>query len=160
MAVNESKLKTGTLTIGGTGSPPIGGSEFACQATNVRLAPTHNDTGDEVETLCGDKLGADTDTSWALQGTSIQDFDDPDGFVMFAFDSNLQTVPFSWQPSATSPTFTGTCNVRAVEIGGDVNVRLSTDFEWPVIDGPDVTPPVVADVEGEAVETEGEYQPA
>lgn len=142
MAVNESRLKEGTLTLGGTGG--TGGVEFACQPTNVRVTPSHDETGDEVETLCGDKLAADTKTSWALAGTSIQDFDSPEGFVQFSVENNLDVVEFTWQPNAGAFEVAGEVQVRACEIGGDVNTRITTDFEWPCQNDPEFTwPPVV-----------------
>lgn len=143
MAVNEARLKTGKLTLGGTGSPPTGGTEFACQATNVRVTPSHDETGDEVETLCGDKLAPDVKTTWTLAGTSIQDFDSPDGFVQYSVENNLEVVSFTWQPNASTFIVAGTVQVRAVEIGGDVNTRLTTDFEWPCQDDPTFTWPTV-----------------
>lgn len=126
--ITESKLKSGTLTLGT--SP---GVSFACQATNVRLVPSANETGDEVETLCGDKIGAEVKTSWTLAGTSIQDFTDPEGFVLYCFEHDLETVAFSWQPNVDAGTWSGSVEVRAVELGGDVNSRLTTDWEWKVM---------------------------
>jgi phage-related tail fiber protein len=108
------------------------GKDFACQATNVRLSPSVKETGDEVETLCGDVIGADANTSWTLKGSSIQDFDDVEGFVLYCFENDLVEVPFTWQPSATAGSWSGTVEIRAVEVGGDVNKRLSTDWEWKV----------------------------
>lgn len=141
MAVNESRLKTGKLTLGGAAG--VGGTEFACQQTNVRVTPSHDETGDELETLCGDKLAPDVKTSWSLAGTSIQDFDSPDGFVKYSVENNLEVVEYSWQPNAGTFEVTGTVQVRAVEIGGDVNTRLTTDFEWPCQDDPTFTWPTV-----------------
>jgi hypothetical protein len=159
--ITESKVKNGTLTLGGTAG--VGGTEFACQATNVRLTPSHDESGDEVETLCGDKLPPDVKTTWSLAGTSIQDFDDPAGFIKFSIDNNLEDTEFSWQPNAGDTTVAGTVQVRALEVGGDVNARITTDFEWPVQGDPDWTWPapgggaVVAttetpDTEGETVD--------
>jgi len=148
VAVNESRLKTGKLTLGGAAG--VGGTEFACQATNVRVTPSHDETGDEVETLCGDKLAPDVKTSWSLAGTSIQDFDSPDGFVQYSVENNLQVVEYSWQPNTSTFEVTGTVQVRAVEIGGDVNTRLTTDFEWPCQDDPVFTWPTVAGATAEA----------
>src|SRR4051812_25685242 len=117
LVITESKLKVGKLTLGGTGTPVVGGVEFACQATNVRIAPTFNEEGDEVETLCGDKLSPDTKTTWNLQGTSIQDFDDPAGFVQYTWENNLTKTPFSWQPNENATVVSGTVEIRAVEMG-------------------------------------------
>jgi hypothetical protein len=156
MAIAESKLKTGTLTLGGTGDPPVGGSEFACQATNVRIVPSFNDTGDPVETLCGDTLSADTTVDWALQGTSIQDFDSPEGFIQFSWDNNLTNVPFVWTPNDSGVSYSGTVQVRALEVGGDVNTRITTDFDWPCQGMPEATwvPPLPLDEEQEEDEDE------
>lgn len=135
MAIVESKLKTGVLAFGGT--TPI---DFSCQATNVRLVPSHDSTGDEVETLCGDTLAADTKTTWALAGTSIQDFNDPQGFILWAFTNNLTNVPFTWQPNPTAGTWSGTVQVKALELGGDVNARLTSDWEFAITGQPTLTP--------------------
>jgi hypothetical protein len=137
--ITESKVKNGTLTLGGTAG--VGGTEFACQATNVRLTPSHDESGDEVETLCGDTLPPDVKTTWSLAGTSIQDFDDPAGFIKFSIDNNLTDTEFSWQPNAGDTTVAGTVQVRALEVGGDVNTRITTDFEWPVQGDPTWTWP-------------------
>jgi hypothetical protein len=125
--ITESKLKNGTLTLGTSPAVP-----FACQATNVRLVPSANETGDEVETLCGDKIGAETKTSWTLAGTSIQDFTDADGFVLYCFEHDLEIVAYSWTPNPEGPTWSGTVEIRALEMGGDVNSRLTTDWEWKI----------------------------
>jgi len=150
VAVNESRLKTGKLTLGGTAG--VGGTEFACQATNVRVTPSHDESGDEVETLCGDKLAPDVKTTWSLAGTSIQDFDKPAGFVQYSVENNLEVVEFSWQPNASTFVVEGTVQVRACEIGGDVNARLTTDFEWPCQDDPSFTWPTV--VPGATIQTD------
>lgn len=139
MPITESKLKEGKLTLGGTGG--TGGTDFSCQPTNVRVTPSHDESGDEVETLCGDTLGAEVKTSWKLNGTSIQDFDNAAGFVRYTVEHNLEKVEFTWQPNAGAFAVTGEVEVRAVEIGGDVNARLTSDFEWPVTDTPTFTWP-------------------
>lgn len=143
MAVVESKLKTGSLMLG---TAP--GTEFACQATNVRIVPTFNEEGDEVETLCGDVLAPSTTTSYAMQGTDIQDWDAVGGagIVQYSWTHNLETVPFTWRPNASTVTFAGNVQVRALEVGGDVNVRITSDFDWPITGAPTVTwATVVAD---------------
>jgi hypothetical protein len=157
VAVNEARLKTGKLTLGGAAG--VGGTEFACQQTNVRVTPSHDETGDEVETLCGDKLAPDVKTSWSLAGTSIQDFDSPDGFVQYSVENNLDVVEFSWQPNVSTFEVTGTVQVRAVEIGGDVNARLTTDFEWPLQDDPVFTWPAVAGTTTTTPPTETPHEP-
>jgi hypothetical protein len=165
MAIVESKLKVGKLTLGGTlpvdplTGPPTGGTEFSCQATNVRIVPTFNDAGDPVETLCGDKLTADTTTDFALQGTSIQDFDSPAGFIEYSWTNNLVNVPFVWQPNETENLYYGTVQVRALEVGGDVNARITTDFEWPIQGMPEVVWVAAGGATQEAPQEEEEPEP-
>jgi hypothetical protein len=138
MAVVESRLKTGTLSLGGTmpvdplTGPPTGGTEFSCQATNVTITPSFSDEGDMVETLCGDTVLPTTKTDWTLTGTSIQDFDNPASFQKYTWDNNLVEVPFLWEPNASDVAFYGMVQVRALVVGGDVNTRLTSDFEWSI----------------------------
>lgn len=132
--ITESRVKAGTLTLGGsgggTGTP---GTAFACQASTIKCTPSYDDDGDAVETLCGDKIPAGKKESWTLNGTSIQDFDDPDGFLAYCYDHSLESVAFEWQPNVVgAPTITGTVVIRALELGGDVNTRLTTDWEWDI----------------------------
>jgi hypothetical protein len=166
MAVTESRLKTGKLTLGGTPpvtppGPPTGGTEFACQATNVTITPAFSEDGDTVETLCGDTVLATTKTDWSLTGTSIQDFDIPDSFIKYTWDNNLTEVPFAWQPNENATVFYGVVQVRALTVGGDVNARITADFEWPINGQPDVTWPTVvgADTEADQQEEEPEEEP-
>ena len=136
MPIVQSKLKTGTLTLGATP-----GTDFACQATSVKLTPSYEDDGDNVETLCGEALSPGKKESWTINGTSIQDFDDPMGFVQYCFDNATQIVDFSWCPATgVSPTYSGKCTIVAVEIGGDVNTRITTDWEFAVEGKPTLTP--------------------
>lgn len=123
MPITESKLKAGTLTLGGV--------DFAAQATNVRVTPTHDEDGDAVETLDGSALTPDVTRGNTLALTAIQDWEDVDGFVNYTWENDLETVAFSWKPKgAAGPTYAGNVEVRAVEVGGDVNKRTTTDAEW------------------------------
>lgn len=134
MTITESRLKEGTFTLGdetGTG--------FACQATNVHVTPSYDSDGDAVETLCGDEIPEGKKESWVIGGTSIQDFDDPAGFLTYCYEHAMETTPFSWQPNVNAPTYSGDCVVVALEEGGDVNSRLTTDWEFDVVGRPDRT---------------------
>ena len=135
MAITDSRVRNGTLSLGDT---PV---SFECQATNVRIVADHTQE-DGVETLCGDMSEPSLETIYTLAVTSIQDFDDPDGFVNYCYDNTGTVVAFEWVPGPAdvSPTFTGTCQIRAVEIGGDVATQLTTDAEFPCIGKPVRTP--------------------
>jgi hypothetical protein len=153
MAIIESKLKTGSLMLGGT--------EFACQATNVRIVPSFNEEGDAAETLCGDTLAPATTTDWALQGTHIQDWDSAGlGIVEYSWTNNLVTVPFVWKPNATAVQYAGNVQVRALELGGDVNARITSDFDWPITGAPTPTWAAATAATGATAGTPGTWTPA
>ena len=125
MAIQESRLKTGTLTLDAL--------PFASQATNVTLEPDTDTEGEDLEVLSGETLAEEEVYSWSLEIEAIQDFDDPAGFVKFCKDNAGQLVPFVWAPTgASGPSYAGTVKVRPVSIGGDVNTRLSTSASFPV----------------------------
>lgn len=132
----ESRNKSGTLTLGTTP-----GTSFACQATNVRVTPTHEETDDAIETLCGDELPAARKRTDVLGIVAVQDFDKPDGFVAFTWANDLKTVPFTWKPNADAPTYAGDVEILALEVGGDVAVRLTTEAEWNIVGPVAVTYP-------------------
>lgn len=126
--VVESKLRTGSLKFGATGSEV----EFSCQATNVTIASTYNESGDPVEVLCGASLPAATTVAKSLKVTAIQDFDDPAGFMRYLRTHELEDVPFSWQANPTAEIASGTVQCRLGDWGGDVNKRLTTAPELPI----------------------------
>lgn len=142
MTVTESKLRQGTLKLG-TGGSLV---EFGCQQTNVTIASTYKDEGDPVEVLCGDTLPAATTVAKNLKITSIQDFDNPAGLMVFLRDHELEEVDFEWQANATSDVAAGTVQVRLGDWGGDVGKRITTAPELPIITL-DWQPPVVAAAE-------------
>lgn len=138
MPITESRLKSGTLTIDAI--------SFATQASNVRLSPKTDETGDPLEVLSGDKITAEDETTWELIIEAVQDFDDPAGFVNFALSNANELVPYTWSPNSDvgdvvgqGVAYSGTVRVRPVEIGGAVNARLSTDAEWPCTAAPTAT---------------------
>lgn len=133
--IEDSRNKGGTLT--------VDAQPFAKQVTSVSLEPSEDTEGDPVEVLSGDTIEADEVTSWELNLGAIQDFDDPAGLVEFARANAGDLVPFSWRPNATGPTYSGTVRVRALTIGGDVAVRLTSSKAWPVIGEPTVSYPSV-----------------
>ena len=131
MPITESKLKSGVLT--------IEGQAFATQASNISLTPDVDEQGDRLETLSGDIILPSETTSWTMSITAVQDFTSSTGFVNYCMANAGDVVSFSWKPNATGPTYTGTLKVRAAEIGGEVNTRLTTSVEFAVVGTPVVS---------------------
>ena len=134
-AIEDSRLKGGTLT--------LDAQPFGKQMTSVSLEPSEAEEGESIETLTGATVEPDEVTSWVLNLGAIQDFDDPAGFVEFARANKGEIVPFTWDPNAGGPSYTGTVRVRAVTIGGDVATRLTSTKAWPVIGEPTPEDPPV-----------------
>lgn len=128
MPATDSRQGPGTLSLGTlTGA--------GCQMSNVRLVPSQ-DEEDGTPTLCDPDPAPQVSESWALEGTAIQDWEDSAGFVEFCRTNSGNTVTFEWVPNTTltpAVTFSGSCQVRAVEIGGDVGSQNTTDFSFPVV---------------------------
>lgn len=129
MTVTDSRQGPGTLTLGTlTGA--------GCQMSNVRLVPSQNEE-DGTATLCDPTPAPQITEAWTLEGSAIQDWEDAAGFVEFCRNNSGTTQTFEWVPNTgltpTVVTFSGSCQVRAVQIGGDVGAQNSTDFSFPVV---------------------------
>ena len=126
--ITDSRQGIGTLTIGGT--------DFAAQASTVKLTPTVN-TEDGTPTLAVPKPAPNTTVAWALNVSAIQDFADPAGFVNFLMDNALSELPFVWEPiTGAAPAYSGTVQIVPIEVGGDVAVQVVTDVELPLVGEP------------------------
>lgn len=144
MTITESRLKEGTLKIG-TAPDEL---DLSCQLTNARITSSYDDDGDAVETLCGDMIAAGRKLSGrAVAGTFIQDFtDDAASILAYLFEHDLEEVAFTYTPNEDGPTATGSVRleVPAEAWGGDVNTRITSDFEWQITTAITWTPAAAA----------------
>src|SRR5215467_712597 len=134
MATTDSRQGPGTLKIGTTAPDMI---EVAPQAATVELTPTVN-SSDGTPTLETPEPAPETSVAWHLKISSIQDFEDPAGFVNFLMDHALAELAFEWAPKGATgaPTYSGTVQIVPIGIGGDVGVQVVTDVELPVVGQP------------------------
>jgi hypothetical protein len=143
MPITESRLDHGTLTLTPGGTSPTA-QDLSCQITNARLTSAYSDDGDAVTTLCGDTKPAPRKLDGhKLEGTIIQDFDDPAGAVAFFWDHDLEVVDFEFVPNGTgAPTVAGSLQIEIPQdtYGGDVNTRVTSDFAWNLQSKPTFTP--------------------
>lgn len=146
MPINESRLQSGTLTLGPAGTGEI---DLSCQITNVRITTAYSDDGDSVTTLCGDtKPPPRKLDGHKLEGTIVQDWDLAEtagGVTDYLWNHNLEVVAYSYTPNdkTTCPVITGTLMVEipAETYGGDVNKRITSDFVWSLQEAPTRTYP-------------------
>jgi hypothetical protein len=126
MTIEESKVRDGTLV--------LGSEFFSCEPTSVLIASEYNEEGDPVEVLCGEGLAADTTVNKSLNITAIQDFNNPEGLMRFLRDNELRTVPFMWKANQEgAQVANGQIQCRLGDWGGEVNTRLTTDLELPIV---------------------------
>jgi len=132
MPLTDSRLGPGTIKFATL--------DFSYQAANVRLVPSIDET-DGTATLAEPDPAPLAKVSWALEGTCIQDFEEALGFVNWTMDNALTEVAFTFTPatSAVGLVYSGTVQVRPVEIGGDAGVQVTTDFSMPLVGLPSRT---------------------
>lgn len=131
MAITDSRIGPGKLTIDSV--------EFGCTIFAAKLVPSHEDVDtrrrfcDSTDPVPGLK------TSWSLEGELGQDWEDKTGIVEYCKNNNGMNSTFTLEldSSAASPiTYSGTCQIRAVEIGGEAGEELVSDFAFPVLGEP------------------------
>ena len=131
MPVAAQTMGPGVFTIGSVGTP----LDLTAQVTSLKVTPS-TESGDSVPTLSGETLDAEETTSWALSGSMIQDLTE-DGMYDYTWNNAGDVVPFTFTPStAAGRDITGNVKVRPLEVGGDVKVKNTVDFEWPIIGTP------------------------
>jgi hypothetical protein len=131
----SNALGPGTLTLGATGSP----RQFAANVTAAALEPSYSD-GDVLELLDGSTESEGDQETWALTGTIRQQLT-ADALEDWCLSEAGKEVPFTFKPNNdVSKTYTGTCRIRAVKIGGDVKKKNTSDFSFPCVGKPKITP--------------------
>jgi hypothetical protein len=151
--ITESRLKDGTITLG-TAPDDV---DFSCQVINARVNTSYEDDGSAQETLCGDQIAPGRKlSSRSLAGTFIQDWSAVESITDYCYAHELEEVTFSYAPNgATGVTLSGTVRVEvpAETYGGDVNTRITSDFEWQMTQPLTRTPPVAGTTAAKATAT-------
>lgn len=134
MAVKTLTMGPGTLTIGEVGTT----QEFASQLTSCRFTPTA-DKGDPINVLSGEQVAGDRTESFTISGTLVQDFGDATGLTEFCWTNRGVQLPFVFMPNtAAGRQVSGDLVVEAVEIGGDVKTKPTSDFTFDVVGTPQI----------------------
>jgi hypothetical protein len=121
----DSRLGPGTLKFGTLG--------VEAQVSAATLTPKIDET-EGVATLANPTPVADVKTSWTIKGETISDWEDAAGFVQYCFDNSGASVEFVFVPNtAAGASWSGTCQVRAIEIGGKVSEQSVVTFEFPLV---------------------------
>lgn len=143
MPVVSYKMGPGTFKLGTAGVMDV-----SCQVTNLIVSCSESvESTDPIPVLCGDEIpGEDTVSyAWTVAGTLVQDISST-GVVDYTWDNKGVTVDFEFIPNTVGGrSVTGEVRVIPLPVGGDVNARPTSDFEWQV--PPDSADPVLGDAE-------------
>lgn len=132
MAVKTTKIGAGTLTIGALTDL----TNFAGQVTSCRLVPSV-DQGDSINVLSGESVAGDRTESWTLEGTLLQDYGNTGSTTEWLFDNRGETHVFTFVPNtASGKGWTGSLVVEAIESGGDVDTKPTSDFTFVLVGAP------------------------
>lgn len=131
MAVATYTVGAGSLSIGAAGLL----TTFGSQATNVRLVPK-SDIGDTIYVLSGESVAGDFLETYTLEGTLLQDLG-ATAKTEWLFEHSGETHVFEFIPNTVAARkITGSLVVTAVEIGGDVKTKPTSDFSFTVVGKP------------------------
>lgn len=132
MAVETITVGAGQLTIGALTDL----TNFSSQTTSVKLVPDV-DQDDPIKVLSGESVAGDRTESFTLEGSILQDFGSADAKTEWLFTHRGETHAFEFVPNTSKgKKITGSLVVEAVEIGGDVGTKPTSDFEFTVIGEP------------------------
>lgn len=120
-------LGPGTLTLGASGDL----RQFAAHTTATSLVPSYSD-GDVLNLLDGSTETEVDEETWALKGTFRQQLE-TDAIEDWCLTNAGEEMTFTFTPvDAVSKSYTGTVKIRAVNIGGDVKTKNTSDFSFPL----------------------------
>lgn len=132
MAVNIITVGPGTLTVGAAGALTV----FSSQVTSCKLVPSV-DQGDSIRVLSGEQVAGERTESWTLEGSLLQDFGSAGSRTEWLFTNRGTTQVFEFVPAtAAGKKITGSLVVEAIEIGGDVDAKPTSDFTWVLVGNP------------------------
>ena len=128
-----------TLTIG-PGKLTIGApdalSNFASQCTSAKLVPSV-DKGDPIKVLSGESAAGDRSESFTLEGNLLQDFGATESTTEWLFTHRGEDHPFEYVPNTgAGKKITGTVQVEAIDIGGDVESKATSEFKFDLVGAP------------------------
>lgn len=132
--ITAHKLGPGTLKFGETGSE----QEFASHVTACTISPSFNEE-DPIPTLSGDQfVDGDATFEGTISGEFLQEYT-VEGLVKWTWDNNGQTVPFVFTPRTDAElSWKGQCVIRPVNVGGEVKVANTAEFEFRVLELPTI----------------------
>lgn len=126
-----AKLGPGTLVLGSVGTQ----LDMSCQLTEITIA-AEGDSEDSEGTLCGETIAGARTYAWTMTGSLFQDYE-TDGVIDFTWKNTGAEVPFKFVPDVSDPAaVTGRVTIDPLSIGGTVNQKNKSEFEWSIVGTP------------------------
>jgi hypothetical protein len=122
----DSRAMVGSLT--------IDGEEYNFLMSSVAIKPAGSKEA-PTEVLSGELIYPPNTPAATLSCSAISDFLDPTGLVAKSWKFDDQVVPFEFVPNKAYAdiVYTGTVQVGAIEIGGEVNKLTNNSFDWGIV---------------------------
>lgn len=118
------------------GPDATGAPAFSAQVRSAKLVPSVT-IGDPIDLLDGSTAPGDRSESFALVGTFQQDFGKVNSVVEWLFEHRGEVHPFEYVPNnVDGRMISGDLTVEAVDLGGDVKTKPTSDFEYAVVGEP------------------------
>jgi len=134
-AVTPITIGPGLFTIGADTDL----TNFSHQCTSLKVVPSVT-KGDPINVLSGGQAPGDRSETFAIEGTLLQDFGRDNSTTRWLFDHRGEDHVFSYFPNnANGGEITGLLTVEAIDIGGEVKTKPTSDFTFTLI-GPPVLP--------------------
>lgn len=130
VAHRAQKLGPGLLTIGEVGST----LDMSAQLTAVSVT-WENEEEEPLNVLSGEVIAGDDTYIATLEGTVVQDLTE-DGVIDWTWKNKGQVVPITFSPTSGEAQVTGRVKVGPINLGGDVNVKNTSDVSWVFVGEP------------------------
>lgn len=132
MTTNVITMGPGKFTIGETADLTV----FSGQVTSIKLVPSVNKS-DAIDVLDGGQVAGDRSESFKIEGTLLQDFGATESTTEYLFTNRGTEQPFLYIPnSSQGKEITGVLTIEAIEIGGDVKTKPTSDFSFDLVGTP------------------------
>jgi hypothetical protein len=132
MPVKSITIGPGTLTIGSDTEL----TNFSSQVTKCSLVPKVT-VADPLDVLSGEQVPGDRTETNTLEGSFLQDFGAADSTTEWLWEHRGETHDFVYAPSAANGReITGQLTVEAINIGGDVKTKPTSDFVYTLVGEP------------------------
>jgi hypothetical protein len=134
MPVETITIGPGRLTIGAEADL----TNFSSQITKALIKPDVK-KGDSINVLSGETVSGDRSESFTLDGTMLQDLNAGlnESKAIWLFEHRGEDHPFVYVPAnAAAVQISGTLTVEAVDLGGEVKTKPTSDFSFELVGAP------------------------